>query len=93
VQRAHPAVQWLTDGALGDQRLHLLDRRIGQPVLEQLQMPASALSGVDHPLALVDAHRHQLLHRNLQAPRKRRLGHRHMHRMRRQDFDHVEVVL
>jgi hypothetical protein len=53
------------DGALDNQRLHFLDRRIGQPVLEQLQMPASTLAGVDHPLAFVDAHRHGLLHRNM----------------------------
>ncbi len=56
-------------------------------------MPAGAFACIDHSLALGDAHRHGLLHGHVQAARECSFRHFRVHRMRRQDLHHVEVVL
>ena len=77
--------------------LACLNSEIGQAATRVLELPPSnrTLSWLRlalPPLAFVDAHRHRLLHRNVQAARERPLGRRRMHRMR-QDLHHVEIVL
>jgi hypothetical protein len=47
--------------------------------------------GFDHAIAFGQRHRHRLLHADMGAAGQRRDRHRLMQRVRRQDFDQVEV--